>query len=47
MDSASLLVEIEKKRFLFSVEGSLGGLPQVQVVLEILDIFGWPWAPTY
>jgi len=46
-DSASLLVDIEKKRFF--VFG--GGFPEVTSqwvhVLEILVTFGRPWAPTH
>jgi len=43
-DSASLVVEIENKNFLFSVGGFQGGAPQVGVFLAT---FTWPWAPTY
>jgi len=39
-DSASLLVDIEKKSFSFSVGGSLGGPPQVGVFWKIWPALG-------
>ena len=46
-DSTSLLLEIEKKRFSFSVWGSLGRPLQVGVFLLFLATFTWPWTTTH
>jgi len=43
-DSASLVVEIEKNFFSFSVGVFRGGTLQVEVFLAT---FTWPWAPTH
>jgi len=46
-DSASLLVKMEEKRFLFLVGGLLGGPTTSGGVLETLATFAQPWTPTY
>jgi len=46
-DSASLLIDTEKKRFLFSVGGFLEMTSQWEHVLEILVTFGQPWAQPF
>ena len=43
-DSASLVVETEKKMFSFSVRGFRGRTPHVRVFLATVT---WPWAPTH
>jgi len=47
MDSASLLVDIEKKTFFIFGGGFLEVTSQWGHVLEILITFGRPWAPTH
>jgi len=47
MDSTSLLVEIEKKFFSFSVLGSLGDRHTWGCFCLFLDTVGRPWAPTH
>ena len=46
-DSASLLVDIEKKIFLFLVWRLLGVTSEVGVFLHFLATFTWPWVPTH
>jgi len=46
-DSASLVVEIEKKRFSVSVGIFLEVTLQKGHVLKMLATFGRPWAPTH
>jgi len=47
MDSASLVVKIEKKTFFVFGGGFLEVTSQRGHVLEILATFSRPWAPTY